>query len=387
MSANNLTTIGIAAMRAGNRQEAQRLFEMAIRQNDQDLSAWWWLAQVQEDPSARHKCLDHARGIATQSEQSLAIWRSLLQQAGTPVVRLYQLNSRSGSLGANCPICTEKLAANSQIVLCPKCKCAHHHDCWEMGAAYHCGSFACDGTALIDRASPVQVEPPSSASEIIVPDELIPAEPVWESREKQEARFTDRLRERMMQTFVADMTRAAIEQRIRQERAERARRAEMERQARIATGTMLAVFLGLIVGIVLVLAVVHASSWPMSIFIVYLSASCFGTVVFQWLQAQDRLTSALYGILPQVITAAILFFTWGQKGNNWVAELPVGWGNALSFISSVPGDWTAILLAWVGGLWLGTRVLRAPFLYERRAFITYGILAMVALFFWRRIAQ
>lgn len=365
---DSLTALGIAATKAGDRAEARRLFEIALTQDEKNVTAWWWLAQILDEPSARHKCLDRARGIASQSDQGLAIYRSLLQESGTSLLPLYRLVEGSKSVGNRCPIDTEALKVGDTIVICPKCGCAHHLDCWEY-SAYHCGNYACDGSGLVERNGRVAIEAAAtSKGSLVLDDKDIPVETPWRSREEQEAGFVDKLRQRAAEMMAISVIRQAVmEERarqIRQAREARARQEAQERLVELTKRTALAFLAGLIPGIILAIATFrYSQSWAIAIFTVYLTANSIATATGHALQASDRTTSIIYWFLPQAAAALILFATFEQ------------WRNGLM----------AVILAYVGGIWLANRILQARPVYERRAFIAYSVLAITGLFILRSV--
>ncbi len=366
MSTNldNLIAQGIAAAKAGNRVEARKVFEFVLKQDKANVAAWWWLAQVIDDQQRRSKCLEKSRSAAAKSEQGFAVYRSLLEESGASSLPRYELAKNSQSLGGICPICTTTPKVSETIVICPTCNLAHHSECWEDGV-YHCGRFACDGSGLVDHNSPVRVES-AAASEaaVVVGDEEIPEETPYLSREAQEASFVGRLQRhaaaqqatRMMigglvrQAIVEDVAR---EVRSRQE-AEQKRREQEQRQMELVARVMSAFLAGLIPGIILAIATFrYSQSWAIALFTIYLTAVGLATAASRAVVTNDRATG-LYYLLPKAVAVVIMYVSFEQ------------WGSGI----------LAVVLAYVGDVFLVDRILRIRTLYEHRAFIVYSTLAL-----------
>jgi hypothetical protein len=356
------TAQGIAAARIGHRAQARELFEFALKQNENNVVAWWWLAQSMDDAPSRHKYLEHTRGIASQSDQGLATYRALLQESGAPTLPPYRLAGDSQSVGVMCPIDTVALREGDTVAICPNCGLAHHLECWECNA-YHCGGYACEGSGIIDLGIPARVEAAASRQSTVVVDEAeVPDETPWESREAQEAGFMGRLQQRAFAMMAATVLHQAVmaerAEEIRRQEEERARQQEQARQLELVRRITTAFLVGLIPGVLLAVAAYrYSQSWLIALFTVYLTATSIATAAGHALQASDRLTSALYWLLPKVAAALIMLAAFEQ------------WGNGL----------IAVLVAWVGGVFLTERLLRIRSLYERRAFIVYGLLGITAL--------
>jgi DNA-directed RNA polymerase subunit RPC12/RpoP len=61
-SARDLLVRGIAAAKAGDKQEARFFLEWVLRTDadrDQQIDAWYYLSQISEDPAARRECLEN----------------------------------------------------------------------------------------------------------------------------------------------------------------------------------------------------------------------------------------------------------------------------------------------------------------------------------------
>lgn len=70
MASEQLTSRGIAALRAGDRVMARRLLGAALRANPQDLQAWLWLSGALQEPEAQRYCLQ--RVLALKPEHQAA---------------------------------------------------------------------------------------------------------------------------------------------------------------------------------------------------------------------------------------------------------------------------------------------------------------------------
>ncbi len=370
ISLDNLLAQGIAAARAGQNAEARKIFSFVLNQDKENIKAFWWLAQVLDDPHARRKCLEHTRSLATHSEQSMAIYRSLLRESGAPLLPRYKLAENSRSFGGMCPICTTSPKVGEVVVICPECNLAHHDDCWEENAC-HCGRFACDGSGLVDHNSPVRVEPAATSEELLnVSYEEISKVTVGPSREEQEDGFVDKLRQHAEQQIarqlIGSLLMQGLAQQVHEEQEAEQRRQEEEdrkqreeqRQAELMLRVTGAFLVGLIPGILLAIAVFQSShNWILTLFTVCLVVASIVTAAGQSVMAGDRATG-LYWILPNAVTAIIMYISF-QK-----------WENGL----------LAVVLASLGGNFLTRRLLRTHPLYEHRAFIVYSILALVI---WR----
>jgi tetratricopeptide (TPR) repeat protein len=68
--ADDLLTQGIAAVKAGNKQEARRLLDAAIRQSPNDERTWGWFYNVCENDTERLKCLKEILRINPNHQQA-----------------------------------------------------------------------------------------------------------------------------------------------------------------------------------------------------------------------------------------------------------------------------------------------------------------------------
>jgi hypothetical protein len=361
-----ITAQGIVAARSGRPVEARRYFEAALSQRDDNVVAWWWLAKVASDQHARNQYLEQCRGRAVASQAHLDIYRRLLQEDGTPTLQIYQLNPKSRSVDRPCPFDGDALKPGDLIILCPNCGLAHHVDCWE-GNAYHCLGFACDGTGLVNRNMPAVPEPAAARStEILEIDESDAAVVTpYADRETKEKGFMNKLRARAQAAMAADFLRQAamahrarqVRQQQEQARAQRERERAMEAVGRVA----LAFLAGLIPGVILAIAAnPYFQSWLIFAYIVFLSATTLSTVAGHAMMETDRLTSVLYWLFPKVAAALILYFSFQYWERSW----------------------QVVLSAYFGGAIL-EQILRMRAFYERRTFLTYSTIALLALFAFR----
>src|SRR6478752_3899071 len=200
-SMNDLTRLGVAAACQGEKIRARQLLGEAIKTNEKDLIAWWWFAEVMDDPKLRHKCLETARAIAAESEADADVYKQLLSGSGAPQLVRYRVADQSKSLGDQCPICSLNTSIGDEIVICPLCSHANHRECWEENV-FHCGNFACDGAALINDADSIHTEPESKVETIRLDEKEIPAESPYAKRGDQEAGFVHRLQQRTVEAIL-----------------------------------------------------------------------------------------------------------------------------------------------------------------------------------------
>jgi hypothetical protein len=353
---NDLTRLGVAAARGGDRVRARSLLKEAINSNEKDLVAWWWLAQVMDDPTVRHKCLEKARTIAAENEVGGQTYRELLEQSKAPRLSRYKVADRSRSMGDQCPICSVNIAAGDEIVVCPKCARGNHCECWEENV-FHCGNFACDGSALVDRARPAVVETAAQTETIKVEEAEIPKESPQPSRETQEQGFMYRLQERMLQQALQQAAEKDLQEREVKERIEQLRKQLMQRTAK-------ALVAGLILGVCLAVPAFRSSgSWLLALVTIYLAASAMRTAAAYSFMDSKQVTSILYWVLPQVIAAILMWSTfhfWRVAG------------------SSVAVSIIAMLI--IG------RILKTRAFLERRNFIAYSGWLLLSLTLIRILA-
>lgn len=60
--------------------------------------------------------------------------------------KLLVLPAEHRLVGSRCIVCHEELQADDEVVLCPRCKSAHHADCWRRSAG--CGKHGCPQVAI-----------------------------------------------------------------------------------------------------------------------------------------------------------------------------------------------------------------------------------------------
>lgn len=176
---------GIAAAKAGDRATAEQALMAAIKQNEQNVRAWWWLAKV-VDSSKRQKVLELARNAAAnQGEQGYETMRTLLLEDGVPHLRRYRLAAESEPTGDKCPVCMMEMEEDEIVIECPLCKREHHIECWEDNV-YHCGNFGCSGVGLIDYDSPILVAVAGQEGPVELTVDDIPTESPYVSVSTQE---------------------------------------------------------------------------------------------------------------------------------------------------------------------------------------------------------
>jgi hypothetical protein len=370
-----ITTQGIAAAKIGRRADARRYFEIALSRDHGNVAAWWWLAKVTDDAHASYQYREKCRSVAVTNQAGLEVYRLLLQEAGVPVLRRYQLRPDSKSVNGTCPIDSTPLMSGDIVILCPRCHIAHHVDCWESLGAYNCGGIACEGEGLVDHDAPPLFQGPADTATVEIDDETIKEVAPYASREEKEEGFINRLMlanfrrqaelaravaaDRRRQAAVADRAR-----RIQQQEEARAQREEAQRAAEMFGRVTLAYLAGLIPGTIIAIAAnAYFHDWLVFLFIVFLGATSLSTVAgHAYMDADtDRLTSILYWLFPKITAAVILYFSYKYWENGWLA----------------------VILAYLGGNFLVERILRIRALYERRTFLTYSAIALVVLFTFR----
>lgn len=67
-----LTAQGISALKAGNKDEAQRWLRLALKRNPNDISAWLWLSGAVDNDDERLECLQQVLRIDPRNEPALA---------------------------------------------------------------------------------------------------------------------------------------------------------------------------------------------------------------------------------------------------------------------------------------------------------------------------
>lgn len=354
-----MTQRGIDAARAGHKAQARQLLIAATKSDEDDIVAWWWLAQVIDEPKGRHKCLEKARAVAAQSEQGRRLYAELLRESGAPALPRYKLGVKSKSLGDQCPTCSVKMVTREEVVICPACNRANHRECWEDNI-FHCGHYACAGSALVNSEGAVKIEAAGKAQTIQVDDSEIPSETPWASRETKEAGFVNRLRQQAIEAMAARMEQemlfAGLQEFVVRQRVEALRLA-------LARRTKRALLAGLLVGIILAVPTFrYSQSWIMAMFTLYLTAWGMWAAAGYSFLAQNRFISVLYWLLPQLLAALLMWITFGRWGIGIAAS-------ALGFICAV------ILL----------RILKLRPIYERRTFVTCSVwlLLVIGIFYYR----
>jgi tetratricopeptide (TPR) repeat protein len=85
-NAAQLLRQGVADFKAGNREQAARLFYQAVQDDPQSQMGWLWLAGCLEDDNEKRQCLERARAInpnnelGKRAEQGLASMQSRLPE-------------------------------------------------------------------------------------------------------------------------------------------------------------------------------------------------------------------------------------------------------------------------------------------------------------------
>ena len=354
-SISGLTRLGIDAARKGDNERAAGFLKEAVNANEKDLVAWWWLARVLDDPAISHKCLEKCRQIAAENEEGAQAYRRLMEESGASRLMLYKTAAGSRSAGDQCPTCTLRIAAGEEIVICPGCRRPSHSECWE-GNVFHCGNYGCNGSALLDRTRPPEMETSAKDEPIRLEDAEIPTTGPQESRTDQEEGFVRRLQERAVETILWQaMQRAEAEKLEKQEREARIKqlRAELSRR------TNKALIAGLVLGICLAVPAFQTSgNWLLALLTLYFTVSGARAAALYSFTDPKQLASVLYWLLPQAASAFLM----------WVSF-------AVWNLTVVPAVFA------IATMLITARVLKITFFHERRAFIGYSgwLLLVLAL--------
>ena len=103
LTASDLTTLGITALKDGHREAARRLLTEAVARNPLDAAAWLWLSGALDDNDQRADCL--RRVLQIEPDNAAA-------RAG-----LEQLEAEQRPAALRCSVCGER-----GRITCPKCK-------------------------------------------------------------------------------------------------------------------------------------------------------------------------------------------------------------------------------------------------------------------------
>lgn len=357
---NDLTRLGVAAARGGNRVRARSLLKEAVNCNERDLVAWWWLAEVMDDAAVRHKCLEKARSIAAENEEGTQTYKQLLQQSSAPKLSRYKVVDRSKSKGDQCPICSVNIVVGDEIVVCLKCNRGNHTECWEDNV-FHCGNYACDGSALVDHLGRVGTESKAKNEPIKVEEAEIPKEAPQPTREIQEEGFIRRLQQHVMETALRQALQQAAAENL-QEQQQKERIEQLQNQ--LMQRTVTALVAGLVLGVCVAVPAFRSSgSWLLALVTIYLAASGMRAAAVYSFMDSKQVISVLYWALPQVIGAVVMwttFYFWRIAG--------------LSAVLSV-----------VATLIIG-RLLKTQAFLQRRNFIAYSSWLLLSLMLIRVLA-
>ena len=158
-SSQHLVKQGIIASKAGQNEDAARLFRRAIEIDSNNELAWLWLSGVAENTHERRYCLEQALQINPENVQASAGLKWLDQQgAGTsPPMSISPTAADTGMQHLSdhdrrelCPFCGTPVS--SQSTFCTHCRCALVTTCPECEAQRPVDEAICDscGYALGD---------------------------------------------------------------------------------------------------------------------------------------------------------------------------------------------------------------------------------------------
>jgi tetratricopeptide (TPR) repeat protein len=112
---------GIAASKAGQRQEAYQILQRVIELNSESESAWLWLSGVTDDLQERHHCLKQVLRINPNNAHAPAgldwIEQKLAQSAAAPAA---EAQPQPDQDTVACPFCNQPISMQS--VTCPHCQ-------------------------------------------------------------------------------------------------------------------------------------------------------------------------------------------------------------------------------------------------------------------------
>ena len=111
---------GIAACKAGQRSDAQRILQQVVTLDPMNESAWLWLSSVVDSPEEQHYCLDHILSLNPNNihaQKGIARLEQQAAQAAAPS----EADSPPQQDLSNCPFCHRPMPA--QRATCPHCRC------------------------------------------------------------------------------------------------------------------------------------------------------------------------------------------------------------------------------------------------------------------------
>jgi tetratricopeptide (TPR) repeat protein len=146
MSAPNLLQQGIAAAKAGRKEEARRLLLQVIERDERNEQAWLWLSGVVDSPQEKLTCLQNVLDINPENTVARAGAQWLEEQlpASGPTERCPRCGAPTTQAETECAQCGLPL-----IVACPTCgdyadvtnvscpACGNTLGDFRQGAAYH----------------------------------------------------------------------------------------------------------------------------------------------------------------------------------------------------------------------------------------------------------
>ena len=121
---DDLLTQGIAAAKAGQRQEARRCLQAVLRDNPRHEQAWIWLSGVLDVPAQRRECLQRVLTINPDNEQARLGLQQLAEQEAADFLAVFE--PRKAPASAGIPQSTAASAMAHAPVAVPEAENQHH---------------------------------------------------------------------------------------------------------------------------------------------------------------------------------------------------------------------------------------------------------------------